>query len=313
MAGLTPITTLHRRPLRPLVMVDWGTSSLRAALARDETVTETRHSDQGILKVPAGGFPHTLQALCGDWLNEPEVLCLISGMAGSAQGWALAPYCPCPAGQPELAAHLHWIEANRIALVPGLSCEHPHAPDVMRGEEVQILGVMQLHGLRDAQLVLPGTHSKWVTARAGRIEHFSTFMTGELYAVLRQHSILGRTLPPMSPDEALDDDHFDQGVRLSLQGGSLLHHVFGVRTLALMERVSPVALASYLSGLVIGEELRAQDLSPDDTVWVVGSNALQTRYARALALRGVQSRSLGDTATWTGLMSLATPLRQSPR
>ena len=303
------MTSLTRAALRPLVMVDWGTSSLRAAHVRDEMVLETRHSDQGILKVPAGGFPHTLQSLCGDWLSPPDALCLISGMAGSAQGWALAPYCPCPAGQSELAEHLHWLEPGRIALVPGLSCEHPHAPDVMRGEEVQILGVLQLHGVRDAQLVLPGTHSKWVTVRAGRIEHFSTFMTGELYAVMRQHSILGRTLPPLSSDEPLDEAHFDRGVRLSLQGGSLLHHVFGVRTLALMERASPAALPSYFSGLVIGEELRAQHLSAGQPVWVVGTSALQTRYTRALALIDVPAQALGDTATWTGLMSLAAPLR----
>lgn len=303
------MTSTNRPTLRPLVMVDWGTSSLRAAHVRDDTVLETRHSDQGILKVPAGGFPHTLQSLCGDWLSPPDALCLISGMAGSAQGWALAPYCPCPAGQSELAEHLHWLEPGRIALVPGLSCEHPHSPDVMRGEEVQILGALQLHGVRDAQLVLPGTHSKWVTVRAGRIEHFSTFMTGELYAVLRQHSILGRTLPPLSSDEPLDEAHFDQGVRLSLQGGSLLHHVFGVRTLALMERASPAALASYFSGLVIGEELRAQHLSAGQSVWVVGSSTLQTRYTRALALINVQAQALGDAATWTGLMSLAAPLR----
>ena len=304
------MTTDTPPALRPLVMVDWGTSSLRAAYARHDQVLQTRHSDQGILKVPSGGFPSTLHDLCGDWLSEPEVLCLISGMAGSAQGWALAPYCPCPAGEAELAGHLHWIEPGRLALVPGLSCEHPHAPDVMRGEEVQILGVLQLHGLRDARLVLPGTHSKWVTVSAGRIEHFSTYMTGELYAVMRQHSILGRTLPPMSSDEPLDAEHFDQGVQRSLQGGSLLHHLFGVRTLSLMERASPTALASYLSGLVIGEELHAQHLPPGSTVWVVGSAALQSRYHRALALLDVQAQALGDTATWTGLMSLAAPLRQ---
>jgi 2-dehydro-3-deoxygalactonokinase len=220
-------------------MVDWGTSSLRAAFATNDQVEQTRHSDQGILKVSAGEFPRTLHELCGDWLEVPNALCLISGMAGSAQGWSLAPYCPCPAGQRQLAQHLHWVAPERIALVPGLSCELAHAPDVMRGEEVQILGVMQLHGLSDAQLVLPGTHSKWVTVRDHRIETFHTCMTGEVYALMRQHSILGRTLPALSSDETLDEEHFDQGVHLSLQGGSLLHHLFGVRTLALMERASP--------------------------------------------------------------------------
>jgi 2-dehydro-3-deoxygalactonokinase len=307
---MTAMTSTPHAAIRPLVMVDWGTSSLRAAFASDDQVEQTRHSDQGILKVPAGAFPRTLHELCGDWLQAPEVLCLISGMAGSAQGWSLAPYCPCPAGQVELAQHLHWIEPQRIALVPGLSCELAHAPDVMRGEEVQILGVLQLHGLQDAQLVLPGTHSKWVTVRAGRIDTFNTYMTGEVYAVMRQHSILGRTLPAWSSDETLDDAHFDQGVRLSLQGGSLLHHLFGVRTLSLMDRAGPAALASYLSGLVIGEELRAQHLVAGQTVWVVGSTALQARYQRALALLGVSTRPLGDTATWTGLMSLAAPIRR---
>ena len=304
------MTATVQASTRPLVMVDWGTSSLRAAFAPGDQVEQTRHSDQGILKVPAGAFARTLHELCGDWLQAPDVLCLISGMAGSAQGWALAPYCPCPAGQVELAQHLHWIEPGRIALVPGLSCERVHAPDVMRGEEVQILGVLQLHGLDNAQLVLPGTHSKWVTVRAGRIETFNTYMTGEVYSLMRQHSILGRTLPAMSSDEALDIDHFDQGVRLSCQGGSLLHHLFGVRTLALMERASPVALASYLSGLVIGDELRDQQLARGQTVWVVGSAALQTRYERALSVLGVTPHCLGDTATWTGLMSLTASLRQ---
>lgn len=291
-------------------MVDWGTSSLRAAFAPGDHVVQTRHSDQGILKVTAGGFPRTLRELCGDWLAAPNALCLISGMAGSAQGWSLAPYCPCPGGQRELAQHLHWVEPERIALVPGLSCELAHAPDVMRGEEVQILGVLQLHGLSDAQLVLPGTHSKWVTVRDHRIETFHTCMTGEVYALMRQHSILGRTLPALSSDEILDEAHFDQGVRLSWQGGSLLHHLFGVRTLALMERASPAALASYLSGLVIGEELRTQPLVQGQTVWVVGSPALQSRYQRALSLLGVITHALGDTATWAGLMSLAAPWRQ---
>jgi 2-dehydro-3-deoxygalactonokinase len=302
------MTTQVLSALRPLVMVDWGTSALRVAYARDDQVVYTRQSDQGILKVPTGGFPQVLQALCGDWLSEPQALCLVSGMAGSAQGWALAPYCPCPAGEAELARHLLWLTPERLALVPGLSCEHPHAPDVMRGEEVQILGALRMQGLRDAQVVLPGTHSKWVTVRDGRVTHFSTFMTGELYAVMRQHSILSRSLPSLTVEDLFDEAHFEQGVRLSLQGDSLLHHLFGVRTLALMERARPESLASYLSGLVIGEELRTHHLTPGTTVLVVGSAVLQTRYQRALAVLGVHAQPLGDAATWTGLMAL--PLRQ---
>jgi 2-dehydro-3-deoxygalactonokinase len=127
---------------------------------------------------------------------------------------------------------------------------------------------------------------------------------------MRQHSILSRTLPSPTAEDLFDEAHFDQGVRLSLQGGSLLHHLFGVRTLALMERARPESLASYLSGLVIGEELRTHHLTPGTTVQVVGSAVLQTRYQRALAVLGVHAQPLGDAATWTGLMALALPLRQ---
>ena len=300
------------RPLqRPLLAVDWGTTSLRAAWCPDDRVLDTRHSDQGILKVTPGEFPQVLRSLCGDWLDHPRVLCLISGMAGSAQGWQLAPYCPCPAGGSDLSGHLHWIEPGRIALVPGLSCELAHAPDVMRGEEVQIFGAMQLHGLRDARVVLPGTHSKWVQVQDGRIQYFSTHMTGEIYALLRQHSILSRTLRAMHSAEPVDAQAFDRGVKLSLGPGGLLHHVFSTRTLSLMERATPEALASYLSGLIIGEELRTQSLAAGSTVWVIGSEALQSRYQRALALLDVQTHCLGDTATWSGLMALAQTLRHS--
>jgi 2-dehydro-3-deoxygalactonokinase len=297
--------------MRPLMAVDWGTTSLRAAWCPGDQVIETRHSDQGILKVPPGGFPQVLQNLCGDWLSQPGVLCLISGMAGSAQGWQLAPYCACPASGSDLAAHLHWVEPDRIALVPGLSCELAHAPDVMRGEEVQILGALQMHGLRDARLVLPGTHSKWVEVQAGRIQRFSTHMTGELYALLRQHSILSRTLPPVGHEEALDPEAFDRGVRLALTSGALLHTLFSTRTLSLMNRSSPEELASYLSGLVIGEELRTQSLAAGSTVWVIGSSALQLRYQRALGLLDIQAQCLGDDATWRGLMALAQAWRRA--
>jgi len=194
-----------------LIAIDWGTSSLRGArLDAQGAALDERASLQGILNVPPGGFEAVFQATFGDWMDSPDTLCLISGMAGSRQGWREASYCPCPSGASDIAAALCWVVPGRVAIVPGLSCERDGAPDVMRGEETQIFGALDMLGLADALFVLPGTHSKWAEVRGGRVERFSTAMTGEVYALLRHHSILARTLPP--EDGALHDAAFAAGV-----------------------------------------------------------------------------------------------------
>ncbi|MDB5856821.1 MAG: 2-keto-3-deoxygalactonate kinase, partial [Ramlibacter sp.] len=224
------------------------------------------------------------------------------------QGWHEAPYCPCPAGLDEVAARLQWIEPGGIALVPGLSCEERGVPDVMRGEETQVFGALDLLGLDHARLVLPGTHSKWVQVANRSVVGFRTFMTGELYALLRQHSILARTLP--SDDGPLDEAAFLRGVRHARDAGSLLAAAFSVRTLGLFERMQSAAQPSYLSGLVIGEELRAQGQLPQQLV-LVGSATLTERYTLALAALGVSARTLGSEASWRGLWTLATTLESA--
>ena len=289
--------------MKTLVAVDWGTSSLRAArIATDGSVLEQRASQRGILSVPAGGFPGVLNETCGDWLQHPGTLCLVSGMAGSRQGWQEAPYAPCPAGFDELARGLRWIEPGRIAIVPGLSYERDGVPDVMRGEEVQVFGAMDLFGVSGGTFVLPGTHSKWVRVTGGRVQSFATFMTGEFYALLRQHSILARMMP--ADDGALDAGAFARGVQHAQAEGNLLHAAFSARTLALFERMASHALPSYLSGLLIGEELRTRGEGMRDVV-LVGSPQLTQRYAQALTTLGVSSRSVGAEATWQGLSALA--------
>ena len=293
--------------VRKLLAVDWGTSSLRGALLDHQgRVLEERTFARGILTVPPGGFPAVFDACFGDWTKPEDTLCLIAGMAGSQQGWMQAPYCHCPAGFDEIASQLTWIQPGRIAIVPGLRCENNRMPDVMRGEEIQVFGALQLLAIQDALLVLPGTHSKWVNVQAGIIRSFSTFMTGEFYALLRQHSILARTLP--ENDGAIDQDAFDRGVALALGGGSLLQTVFSVRTLSLFEAMPGAALPSYLSGLVIGEELRAQQLTTGTSVILIGSDALTHRYERALAQRAVTVQRVGAEATWHGLWALAQTL-----
>lgn len=286
-----------------LLAVDWGTSSLRGAvLSRGGRVTDSRSFPRGVLTVATGEFPAVFDSCFGD-LMPPGRLCLIAGMAGSRQGWVEAPYRPCPASFDELAGSLVWVEPGRIAIVPGLSCEDTGLPDVMRGEETQVVGALDLLQRTDARLVLPGTHSKWVEVAHGRIAGFSTWMTGEFYSLLRHHSILARTLP--EADGRLDGEAFERAVRHALAGAALLHSAFGVRTLSLMERMPAESLPSYLSGLVIGEELRAQQLAAGSDVILIGAEGLALRYERALALMNVTCRKIGDEATWHGLWRLA--------
>ena len=288
--------------VRPLVTIDWGTSALRGArLDEAGRVLEEKSAPLGILNVPNGDFAGTFAAQFGDWMKPPDALCLIAGMAGSRQGWAEAPYASCPAGPAELARHLHWIERDRIALVPGLCDTQRDVPDVMRGEEVQIFGAMRLAGLADGLFVLPGTHSKWADVREGKVTGFRTFMTGEAFGLFSQHSILARTLDGNAP---LDETAFLQGVTRAGNGGGLLHNAFGVRALGLFDRLSPAQSASYLSGLLIGEELAQQKLQPGGEVTVIGSSALTARYALALGNRGAKVRTFGAEATWAGLRSL---------
>lgn len=285
-----------------LIAVDWGTSSLRGARF-DEAgrVLEEKSAPLGILNVPSGDFAGVFAAQFSDWMKPAGSVCLISGMAGSRQGWVEAPYVACPAGPEELRRRLHWIEPGRIALVPGLSDEQGEVPDVMRGEEVQIFGAMRLAGLTEALLVLPGTHSKWATLQGGRITGFRTYMTGEFYGVLSQHSILARTL---EADAAVDEAVFLRGVTRAGNGQGLLHNAFGVRALALFGRLSPAQSASYLSGLLIGEELYLQKLPSGGEVIAIGAAALTARYALALGQRGVRVRRFGAEATWAGLRAL---------
>ena len=287
--------------MRPLIAIDWGTSSLRGArLGPGGQVLEAREFARGILTVTPGRFEAVFDEHFGDWMLVPNALCLISGMAGSRQGWQEAPYCPCPAGFAELGQHLLWLQPGRIALVPGLSClgqDALHTPDVMRGEEVQIFGALQLAKRDSATLVLPGTHSKWVQVHRARVTHFQTFMTGEVYALLSQQSILSKTL---DLNGAFDEAAFVQGVDQSQTAGSVLNKLCAVRTLGLFERLTAAALPSYLSGLL------TQAVSADaPPVILIGTNALTQRYTLALQHLGIACQSRGAEATWAGLFALA--------
>jgi 2-dehydro-3-deoxygalactonokinase len=278
-----------------MIAVDWGTSSLRVyRLGGGGAILESRTSGKGILNVAAGQFARVLDEQIAGWNEAPIVM---SGMVGSRQGWVEAPYVPCPAGFDEIAAKLVEVRQD-VWIVPGVLCrDAAGVPDVMRGEETQILGA-GAEGL----VCLPGTHSKWVEVRNGRIERFSTHMTGEAFAVLKQHSILGRMMEEGKPDAAA----FAEGVERSGGAGGLLHHLFGVRTRGLMGELAAAASASYLSGILIGHELRVQAARQ---FGILGAPELASLYRQAAAVLDLKATILDSTAAVRALARLGAMLR----
>jgi 2-dehydro-3-deoxygalactonokinase len=220
------------------------------------------------------------------WGKLPIIL---SGMIGSRQGWKEAPYAQCPASAEDIVRALATIEHGgaRIALVPGLSTENDGMPDVMRGEETQILGALALSGRDDGLFLLPGTHSKWATVRGGRIVSFRTFMTGEIFGALKEHTILGRPMREGPRDNMAFARGVEEGTKLD-SAGALLNRVFATRTYSLFGRLADTALADYLSGLLIGAEVAAAMGLSDAVVTIVASPSLAQRYADALVLLGYQ-------------------------
>jgi 2-dehydro-3-deoxygalactonokinase len=280
-----------------MIAVDWGTSSLRCyRLGARGEIQESRSSPHGILNVPAGQFSRVLDEQIAGWNETPIVM---SGMVGSRQGWVEVPYVQCPAGFDEIAAALKKVQwGGRSAwIVPGLSCrDAAGVPDVMRGEETQILGA-GAEGL----VCLPGTHSKWVEVKNGRIERFSTYMTGEAFAVLKQHSILGRMMEEGKPDAAA----FAEGVARSGAAGGLLHHLFGVRTRGLMGELGAPASASYLSGILVGHELRTQGARQ---FAILGAPELAALYQQAAVVLDMKVTILDSTAAVRALARLGAML-----
>jgi 2-dehydro-3-deoxygalactonokinase len=285
-----------------MIGVDWGTSSFRAfRLTRDGTIRDRKASPRGIMAVPDGRFADTLREEIGPWLAGGERHVLLSGMIGSRQGWVEAPYLPCPAGPEEIAAALADVPFDwaQVEIVPGLSSvDAAGVAEVLRGEETQLIGVLNVVG-STGWACLPGTHAKWARVEDGRISRFWTYLTGEAYAALRGHTILGR----MMRDGATDPEAFDRGVARSGDPGGLLHHLFGVRSLALVGRLGEGGGSSYLSGLLIGHEVRAAlaGIPDGSVVHLVGAPELTALYARAVEACGGMAERLNGEAAAKGL------------
>jgi 2-dehydro-3-deoxygalactonokinase len=274
-----------------MIAVDWGTTNRRAwALGRDGKVLAEKSDGKGLLAVQAQGFARSFADFVDPWLAEAGRLpVLMCGMVGSKLGWTEAPYIAAPADLASLARHLHPVSfdgAARIVIVPGVSCIERGVPDVMRGEECQVLAVLAERRLFEATLLLPGTHSKWVEVKEGKLMSFRTYMTGELYNALTSSG----TLAQLMENSETDDTAFAQGLaQVRTEGASALTHLlFGVRSLGLFGRMRRTSLASYLSGLLIGAEMMdAMAWSRAKSVVAVGSPGLLENFRRAAEFFGL--------------------------
>ncbi len=291
-----------------MIAVDWGTSNFRGfRLQPDGGIRERRSSPRGVFHVKKEEFESVLCDEIGDWLDDGETQVLLSGMVGSRQGWVEAPYLPCPVGIADLAGAAARVPFSRaqVRLVPGVAGSDENAvPEVMRGEETETMGILDSRE-GDGLVCFPGSHSKWVHLKDSRISAFNTYLTGELFAALRNCTILGRT---MAGSDATAGEPFARGVARSAESGGLLHHLFGVRALTLMRQIEEDVSASYLSGLLIGHEVRCA-VPAGAEVRLVGLASLCSLYARAIEICGGRARVEGGFAAARGLAAIGAKLK----
>lgn len=301
-----------------LIGLDWGTSSLRSyRFGASGAILEQRSRPWGIQHLPEGGYEAAFAGVAGDWLAEsPAAAVLAGGMVGSRQGWREVPYVECPADPLEIA---HGIVAfdtpvGRMRLIPGL-LQPGASPDVMRGEEVQILGALAGDAslAADARMVLPGTHCKWATIQDGRVTGFTTYLTGELFAMLRDHSIIGRPARDAAAagTSAFNEQAFLRGVRMARDSGSegIAGRLFTTRSLWLVGDLPVGQTLDYLSGLLIGEELRSalarSPAAAGTRLVLIGDATLCERHRLALAECGIHDVRVANETGPAGLWRIA--------
>ncbi len=297
------------------VAVDWGTSSFRLWLVdRDGQVVAERRSDEGMTSAAKTGFAQVLQSHLDAVGAEKHLPVLICGMAGARQGWVEAGYVDTPA---PLAAVLERAapvpgQGRDIRILPGIAQRDAQAPDVMRGEETQLLGALGLGAAGEALVCMPGTHSKWVRVASGTVIGFSTFMTGEVFGAVAQATILSHALA--GADDAVDVDGFKAAVAAAFKAPARAANLmFGVRSRQLLFGGTPSAARETLSGTLIGMELAAglAGGTPAEGIRLIASGRLETLYRLAFETMSVavepidadeavrRGLSMGARAIWT--------------
>jgi 2-dehydro-3-deoxygalactonokinase len=296
-----------------IAAVDWGTSRLRIWLldTAGRVLTE-RRSDEGMLAARPEGFSRILEAHLDAMGAPADLAAIICGMAGSRQGWIEAPYVAVPASMEGIFAGTAPIPDSRrdIRILPGVAQRDPASPDVMRGEETQLAGIASLLGSDTHAVCMPGTHSKWVEIAGGAIAGFSTYMTGELFAVLAGHSILSHSLGAESHSVFATDPVFRHWCQDSLsEPGEVSARLFRIRAAGLLTDMQPEQAAAALSGLLIGAEIASaarRFVKPEAPVVLVASGALRPLYEAALGWAGIETHPVeADEAVRAGLFAAA--------
>ena len=293
------------------IAVDWGTSHLRAwAMTNSDEVLEKRVSDSGMGNVDVGGFEEALLDVIQDWLDDSSINLMACGMVGARQGWLEADYLPVPT-KPLCGAFTRPITKDvrlNVHILPGLKQDIP--ADVMRGEETQIAGFLALNPEFDGIVCLPGTHTKWVHISANEVVSFQTFMTGELFALLSEKSVLRHSVG----GGILDEQAFCQAINDCLsQPEKIAARLFSLRAETLLSDLEPAQARSRLSGLLIGAELAAARVYwLGQSVVLVGDPKLNSVYALGLKQQGVTATQIdGDDVTLNGLIAAHKKLQES--
>lgn len=283
------------------IAVDWGTTNRRAySIDPAGKCTDEFEDHKGVLSVGPGGFPDAVAEVRERLGDRPL---LLAGMVGSNRGWKEAPYVPCPAGLDDLAKALVWV-GEREAIVPGVSYLKNDRADVMRGEEVQLLGAIAAGSVDPEGLVChPGTHNKWATLKDGKINEFRTVMTGELFSLLKEHSILSDLL--QGTVEA--NDAFKEAARGAIYREALPAELFSIRSRVLLGVAKKEDAPSYGSGLLIGADVRVGLSYPTAAdISVIGRPELTHLYAAAIAQAGRTVVELdGERAFLAGVHEIA--------
>ncbi len=268
----------------PILSLDWGSTNFRAVFLMPGQEPQRAQEDWGLINIGNEGFEGAFYNVCGPWLEKaPQTQIYISGMAGAREGWLETAYLDTPLDLQRLFENIQDLETERghiVHILPGACCKQP-GWDLMRGEETQVLGAMEEAGISQGLFCLPGTHSKWVRCENAKIQEFSTFVTGELYAVLTQHAplIISRSRQRTPSARA-----FEKGVDRSGIPGGLLRHLFSARSEFLCGQLEEAQRPDYLSGLIIGEEIRrATGLWGGEDLYIIGSGPLARRYQSAMA------------------------------
>ena len=290
-----------------LVAVDWGTSHLRVwLLDADGAVRAEHRSSEGMGSTAREQFHPVLETHLAELAVPADVPVVMCGMVGSRQGWAEARYLTVPVSLADVAAAAVRIPgiARDIRIMPGLSKPDRQSPDVMRGEETQLLGLTRLAPAAGERFVcMPGTHSKWVRMKGDSVIDFVSFLTGDAFAVLSHHSVLRHSLSGGDVDPASSE--FREAVRASLHSSAdILARLFSIRPAGLLQNLDPAAAAARLSGYLIGQEIagaKARFVLPD-CVDLIGDPKLGELYGEALAIAGFSSALHdSDTAVIAGL------------